>query len=78
MHHLVIAFGQMEPILLQLGIKSNIEQFKKCNYKCLCIMYQWAIQGPVMNAMQRALTEPCACPAQCISENKQSNGNGSH
>lgn len=28
MHHLVIAFGQMEPILLQLGIKSNIEQFK--------------------------------------------------
>lgn len=28
MHHLMIAFGQMEPILLQLGIKSNIEQFK--------------------------------------------------
>lgn len=28
MHHLVIAPGQMEPILLQLGIKSSIEQFK--------------------------------------------------
>lgn len=41
-------------------------------------MYQWAIQGPVMNAMQRAITEPCARAAQCISENKQSNGNGSH
>lgn len=28
MRRLVIAFGQMEPIWLQLGIKSNIEQFK--------------------------------------------------
>lgn len=28
MHHPVIAFGQMEPILLQLGIKSNMEQFR--------------------------------------------------
>lgn len=28
MHHPMIAFGQMEPILLQLGIKSNMEQFR--------------------------------------------------
>lgn len=28
MHHPMIASGQMEPILLQLGIKSNTEQFR--------------------------------------------------
>lgn len=46
MHHLVIAFGQMEPILLQCGIKSSTIKKKKKNAIISVFVYNVSVAHP--------------------------------